>query len=348
MTNRQHGRRQYDVLLAGYFGFGNLGDELLAQVAVDFLTQNDVPKERIAILSADAQRSRKTLGIDAYGRWKIGTLRNAFSRTHSLLLAGGGLFQDSTSIRSCLYYWGLVKMARWCGCRAWALGQSIGPLRRAVSRRFARSAFSQCAYLAVRDRPSLAWAQKAGIQASLMPDPVLGLPLSRPADSARTVVAINMRPTDLSAPSAHAVLQAAETVRARGMPMRGIALSASDEETMALRMSRGELPSFDIVRVDSAETFAETMGDVCAAAGMRLHFGILCSLLDVPLALSPYDPKVAAFSAEQNIPTLPVNGETWNRLLTNAPFRDKSSLMLSRDLISKHFADGLQAILGAM
>lgn len=54
--------RKYDVLLAGYYGFGNLGDELLVDACVKLLEKNGIPRERIAVLSADPDGTQKTLG----------------------------------------------------------------------------------------------------------------------------------------------------------------------------------------------------------------------------------------------------------------------------------------------
>ncbi|MFA7220163.1 MAG: polysaccharide pyruvyl transferase CsaB, partial [Synergistaceae bacterium] len=69
--------RAYDVLLAGYYGFGNLGDELLAEACVRLLVSNGVPRERIAVLSADTEGTKKSLGVSAFDRWKLSEIHKA-------------------------------------------------------------------------------------------------------------------------------------------------------------------------------------------------------------------------------------------------------------------------------
>ena len=45
--------RRYRAALAGYYGFGNLGDELLAQASLEALERVGVDWERVVVLSND-------------------------------------------------------------------------------------------------------------------------------------------------------------------------------------------------------------------------------------------------------------------------------------------------------
>jgi len=130
--------RKYDVLLAGYYGFGNLGDELLAEACVKLLEDNGVSRDRIAVLSADPGKTRESLGTASYDRWKLGEIRRAMKDSNSMLLGGGGLFQDRTSLRSCFYYWSLIRMARISSVKCWAVGQSLGPFNTTLGPYFAK------------------------------------------------------------------------------------------------------------------------------------------------------------------------------------------------------------------
>ncbi len=79
--------RKYDVLLAGYYGFGNLGDELLAEACVKLLEDNGVSRDRIAVLSADPGKTRESLGTASYDRWKLGEIRRAMKDSNSCFWA---------------------------------------------------------------------------------------------------------------------------------------------------------------------------------------------------------------------------------------------------------------------
>ncbi|GAB1428355.1 hypothetical protein MASR2M17_17850 [Aminivibrio sp.] len=118
--------RPYRVALCGYYGFGNLGDELLAASLVEACAEEGIPRREIALLSASPVASARTLGVTAVPRWNVGAVFSLLRMSDTLLLGGGGLFQDATSVRSCLWYWGVVRLALLAGARPWAVGQSVG------------------------------------------------------------------------------------------------------------------------------------------------------------------------------------------------------------------------------
>ena len=62
--------RRYRVALAGYYGFGNLGDELLARASLEALERSGVPRERVVVLSNDPEGSARALEAAAMSRWR--------------------------------------------------------------------------------------------------------------------------------------------------------------------------------------------------------------------------------------------------------------------------------------
>ncbi|GHS95119.1 polysaccharide pyruvyl transferase CsaB [Synergistales bacterium] len=148
--------KRYRVAIAGYYGFGNLGDELLARASVEALERYGVEREHMVILSNDPENSRRAFGTEAVNRWSLIQVSRAIKQSETLLFGGGGLFQDATSVRSCFYYWGLAKLAERWKVKIWALGQSVGPLYTRTGRTMASDALENCHVLQVRDSASLA------------------------------------------------------------------------------------------------------------------------------------------------------------------------------------------------
>ena len=91
------------VLLSGYYGFGNLGDEALLEVIVSQLRAR-FPGVSIDVLSASPEETARTLGIEATARWNARTVREAIAKADVLVSGGGGLLQSATSARSVVYY----------------------------------------------------------------------------------------------------------------------------------------------------------------------------------------------------------------------------------------------------
>lgn len=292
----------YDVLLAGYYGFGNLGDELLAQSAIGLLLSFGVERGKIAILSNNPDESKEKFGIDAVNRWKLSAVREALMRSRTLLLGGGGLFQDATSMRSCVYYWGLVRLARAARCRVWAVGQSVGPLLSPAAKWLTKTAFAACAYIGVRDESSRALLAGYGLASELTPDLVFALDVPPLSERGRTVL-INVRPArDLR--WRDRITQAAREISERGFPLRGIAFAEEDARELESLAVVGVKPG-DIVSPVTERDFLRYSDDAFAAVGMRLHFGILSYRRGLAVLMAPYDPKVSGFAQQCGLSLLP-------------------------------------------
>ena len=300
--------KRYRVALAGYYGFGNFGDELLAEAAIAALLRCGVDRERIVLLSAAPEESKQKFGVDSVNRWKMSHVLKTLSQSETLLLGGGGLFQDSSSLLSCFYYWGLVRAARFCGAVPWALGQSVGPLSTRMGRRLTRDALSKCSVVQVRDAASEALCASLGLSVETGDDLALSLAdfFAKPTDNDKPPtpgkkLLVNLRPTAGGFAERLAAAIPPDTA------LIGVALSDEDERLMnrlAKLDKNGVLPLTRIERIatmsDALRVFGELDG--AAAVGMRLHFVVLAAMAGVPVVAAPYDPKVEGFSIKYDIP----------------------------------------------
>lgn len=294
--------KEFAVLLAGYYGFGNLGDELLAQSLVGLLEKAGVARKRVAILSASPRRTSEELDIAAFDRWKFMEVCGAIKRSQTLLFGGGGLFQDSTSARSCLYYWWLSAAARFYRVVPWAVGQSIGPLNRPATAFLAKNAFASCAYRGVRDIGSLEQLRAWGLDGVLSPDLVMGLRTARRAGGGG-VLLLNLRP-GYDRMAEDAARKAQKYAEDNGLSIRGMAFSAGDAEVLRYFESRDILKMDGLIIAENLGDFENAVADCDCGIGMRLHFQILSLLSGIPIAAVPYDPKVNSLSLRYNIPII--------------------------------------------
>jgi len=141
------------VVISGYYGFGNLGDEaVLAGMVSTF--QELAPQVVLAVLSAAPQETETLHAVNAVPRSDLFAVLRAIRRCDLFISGGGGLLQDRTSQRSLLYYLGLLYVAQRCGCKTMVMGQGVGPLLRASSRWLAGRALSRTNAITVRDEQS--------------------------------------------------------------------------------------------------------------------------------------------------------------------------------------------------
>ena len=284
--------RKYRVAILGYYGFGNLGDELLLSACLEMMTRCGLGRDSLVVLSNSPDKTSHMFGVHSVNRWRLGEVVRTLRESESLLLGGGGLFQDSSSVKSCVWYWGVVRLARFLGCRVWALGQSVGPLESGVSRVLAGDALRVCDVVHVRDEKSRVLASSLGCH-NVRRGSDLVMTLKPEAYSSQgNCMLVNLRPC--------VGLEAFVEVIAPHMTgdVVGVALSGEDEEALRLL----DLP--EIVRVKSFREAARLWSEASCAVGMRLHFGVLSRIFRTPLALMPYDVKVSEFAAQSGVPCI--------------------------------------------
>ena len=286
--------RRYKAAILGYYGFGNLGDELLLQSCIDILRRCGVSLEQIIVLSNNPDETSEIFHVDAINRWKVSEVINAFRNSDSLVLGGGGLFQDSTSVQSCVWYWGIVRLAKISGCKIIALGQSFGPLKSELSLMLTRNALNLCSAVHVRDEPSYKIAVTSKCRnVTLGSDIVMTLKPETHSHRNEYMI-VNLRPCSMVYNSIRII-----SPHIMNANVKAAALSDEDIEPLSAIVSQK-----DIVRVKNFHDAQELWQGASSAIGMRLHFGVLSRIFRVPLALMPYDVKVNEFARQSGVPCI--------------------------------------------
>jgi polysaccharide pyruvyl transferase CsaB len=140
------------ILISGYYGFGNLGDEAILRVLVNEL-KSKFPDSELVVLSQKPQKTNKALGIRAINRWNLLQIFAELKTTSLFVSGGGGLIQDRTSMRSSLYYLGLMELAR-NFCPVALVGQGIGAIKSKFIRSLSRKVMSRADLITLRDQTS--------------------------------------------------------------------------------------------------------------------------------------------------------------------------------------------------
>jgi len=304
------------LLLSGYYGFGNLGDEALLQVIVAQLRTRH-PYAQIDVLSAKPEITAHELGVQATARWDSKAVRNAIESADVVLSGGGGLLQNATSLRSLIYYTGIIRAAVRAGRKTMIFAQSIGPLD-FWGKTVVRETCKGISGATVRDDRS------QSLLASLLP----AVRVERTADPAFLFDA-EEESVDLSAeglgpqsdPFAVISVRKADGLKDRidliaravdrlteqhGLRVAFVPLGGpSDAEvsTMVIRKCRTApvlLPEASLGRTANIIRRANVL------IGMRLHALILAARQGVPFLAIPYDPKVTSFCNDLAYPLAPL------------------------------------------
>jgi polysaccharide pyruvyl transferase CsaB len=331
-------------LISGYYGFGNLGDEALLDVIVGRL-RTRYPAATIDVLSADPAGTSKRLGVTATPRADIGAVTRAIDRADVVLSGGGGLLQNVTSLRSLIYYAGIIRRATRARKPTMIFAQSVGPLD-VLGRAVVRVCCGGVAAATVRDERSRT------LLAPLIPnltvehtaDPVFVFePPSEPLD---------LRAEGLDGPGPLAIVsvrrwQHRETTVANvaaivdrlaeehGVQVAFLPLGGppdADVSTAIIRRAKSTpvlLPDVSLAQA------AQIIGRASLVIGMRLHALIIAARLGIPFAAIPYDPKVTSLLSDLAYPLPPlfVPGE---RVTMPALLRRADDAWLHRDELAAH------------
>ncbi|MDR1193595.1 MAG: polysaccharide pyruvyl transferase CsaB [Peptococcaceae bacterium] len=173
MGLRKKGRK---IVISGYFGFDNCGDEAILLSMLRCLRQL-APDLRIVVLSNDPEKTQALYDVKAVNRWKPLAVAWHLLGCRLFLSGGGSLLQDVTSAKSPRYYLGVLRLARLLARKTMIYAQGIGPLSREKNRRLTAKVLSQCDMISVRDALSCQLLKDLGVKKEiwLTCDPVLAL-----------------------------------------------------------------------------------------------------------------------------------------------------------------------------
>lgn len=298
------------LVISGYFGYNNAGDEAILTAMISSLRRFLGPVE-ITVISGNPEQTAAQHQVNTVGRANPFGIMAALKKADLLLSGGGSILQDVTSSRSLLYYLGIVLLAKLWGTKVMFFGQGVGPIRRPVNRFLTGRVASWVDLITVREAASGKTLRSLGVkgpQIKVTADQVFCLePIS--AEEAEDIlyreglslkgplVGISLRPWQRLVAYKQAVAQAADwLVEELGTEILFLPLQREvdlpvAEETAAMmktpaRILRGHY---------SAQELMAVTGLLDLVLGMRLHALIFAAAQGVPLAGLVYDPKVTDF-----------------------------------------------------
>ncbi|NLA86421.1 MAG: glycosyltransferase, partial [Clostridiales bacterium] len=143
-------RKKHNVVMSGYYGFGNAGDEAILQSVHQNIddTGGDIA---ITVLSKDPGETKSRYGYDAVNRFGLCSVIKALKSCDALVSGGGSLLQDHTSTRSLLYYLMIIRAAEFFKKKVMIYANGIGPIRKKSNRRRVGKIVGRADVITLRD-----------------------------------------------------------------------------------------------------------------------------------------------------------------------------------------------------
>ena len=150
--------REYDALICGYFGYGNMGDEAVLRGLIRGLRERK-PDIRLCVMTASPGKTARTFCVDTVYRFDMAGVRAAMKKSRLLIFGGGNLLQDSTSNASLRYYLYILRSAKSCGMKTAVYSNGIGPVLEAANLERIAAALSACDSVSMRENRSFELAK---------------------------------------------------------------------------------------------------------------------------------------------------------------------------------------------
>lgn len=306
----QVGQTSKRIVLSGYYGFRNSGDEAVLQ-SILLALEKEGKQQGIAfepvVLSIDPALTQNMYGVKAVHRMKPGEVWTAIRESDGLISGGGSLLQDATGFKTIPYYLAVVKLAQWLGKPTFIYSQGIGPVQRKQFYPFIRNAFQRSAYVSVRDAESAELLQKMGYTnpVEIVPDPVMGLPLHNKSDrspekSSLPVIGVSVRYWNEDRSELKGLAESLKGIQAQSdAEVRFLPFHLPSDDKASREIAGWMGGESDKVRIiggiEHPQDMLREVSGCDLVIGMRLHSLIYAASQYVPLIGISYDPKIDQF-----------------------------------------------------
>jgi len=299
---REYEYRRTDVLISGYYGFSNAGDDALLASITQGLRARGI--RRTAALSR--RGTCPAPGVRGVNRFNLLSVRREIRRAKLLISGGGSLLQDATSSRSLLYYTAVIRMAHRAGVPVMIFANGIGPLAGEANRRRARRAVLAADYVSVRENASAEELVRMGIpreKIRVTADPVYRSSTCGERTPGEYVV-LSLRETadraDTRRMEDAAVAALREICRTWGLDAVLLPMQPMYDQgicgRVAARLTESGVAA-SVVPSGDEESVRACIGGARLVVGMRLHALIFATAAGVPSLALSYDPKIDALMA---------------------------------------------------
>lgn len=309
--------RTYHVVMSGYYGFGNAGDDAILEAVQKAIKEAD-SNVSFTVLSNDPEQTRSRYGLEAVPRFQMMKVRAALKRADILLFGGGSLLQDVTSTRSLMYYLSVIRCAQKLGKPVMLYANGIGPVRRDTNRKRMKKVLEMADLVTLRDHSSARELENMGIKPArvvVTADPVFHLD---PADPKRAgellaqaglpegkpFVAVSVR----NWPNSDACLQGVAALCDHLRQKYGLEVlfplmqrEKDREPAQKVREAMKE-PSYILDAECEPTELMAVLGQSRLCLAMRLHTLIFAARMAVPSLGLVYDPKVDSYLNELGLP----------------------------------------------
>ncbi len=304
------------VLVSGYYGFNNLGDDAILLALKERIAEL-APGAKMVVLSKNPQETKEKCAVAAVYRFNPISIWREMRRATLFVSGGGSLLQDYTSTRSLVYYTSLIRLAKRYKKRVLFYANGIGPVRADKNRERVREASELADVITLRDSASYDELRAMGVKNEnifVTADPVyamaggtreegLALLQKQGVPTDRPVVGVSVRFAKGMETNVGEFARFCDAV-SEFASLAFIVMQTPNDITAANAVQTAmKKKAYTLTAAYDPKGMGAMLGCMDAVVSTRLHSIIFSACQHTPVLGVVYDPKVAACLAELEMPS---------------------------------------------
>lgn len=287
-------------VVSGYIGFDNFGDEAIAKVLVDKLKSKGAKK--ITLISSNPKRTKEIHNVDSCPMLKFW---NSIKECDVLVSGGGSLLQDVTSLKSLIYYLGVIYTALFLRKKVIIFAQGIGPINSKIGQILTKFALKNCEKISVRDKKSQELLTSWNINSKLVHDPILDLDLPQKNQKGNVGIQLRNYPTlteDFLKALAKEIVKRFSDKKIKILSFQDtLDLPVCEKFASMLRKDNMQV---EVLSNLSINDVFDKVSELEYMIGMRFHAIVVAIKSGVKTLAINYDIKVKKLAHEFNLPII--------------------------------------------
>ena len=301
------------IVISGYYGFANAGDEAMLTAIVKSLRKAEESVD-LTVISGNPQNTSTKHLVNSIHRFAPCKIYSALANCDLLLSGGGSLLQDVTSKKSLLYYLAVILLGKMMNKKVMLYAHGIGPIRSNVLRKITKMVCNKVDLITVRDTDSLDELRRLGVtdtKIKLTADAVLTLAQADKVQGFKLlqnfnlskdkpIVAISVRNWGSDDKYLQEMAKAADMLSKEKTVQIALLPLQYPADVVACKKLQ-QFMKAEAVILDTAfdtEQFLAIMGCFDLLIGMRLHALVFAAVMGTPFIALSYDPKIDGFVKE--------------------------------------------------
>lgn len=299
-----------EIVVSGYYGFANAGDEAMLAAMIEALTDIE-PNIKITVISGNPEDTRQRHGVAAVYRLNYPEIAKVLVRSQLLISGGGSLLQDVTSDRSLYYYLSIMMLAKKLGKPVMLYAQGIGPVKGVLAQGAMRYIGNMVDLITVRDDGSYEELKRLKVTAPpihVTADPVLAMhPVDKligrsilkkhGQEGVAPLIGISVREWKDWGHYKQVLAHAGDRmIEELGAKVVFIPMQWPDDLSVSQKIAAKMKNKAEVLPDEyTTSELLSLVGNLDLLIGIRLHALIFAGVMHVPMAGISYDPKIDRF-----------------------------------------------------